>query len=846
MQPLKTFSKTDDSSTSFITNSQNGDGKTHSTSTGGVGGLDLSFSLEDVLVSLQQPHPQQQASEKLDQINEDEKEERSNQQNGDKGIFISQAASSKTDESEIVPSIDNAEEEKVDDVKNAIIMSSDTNNRNNPFIEENENEISKGEPHSNDGIDDYTMVVDQKTEIEDDKMIVSKSEDTNAKLDENCHEADKESYSIGDNIDEGDDQDQSRTTDEASNTESAISTPRSSPQRPKIAAAAATTITTTAAAMINIEDRIFLKPKVTTIKLTRGAPNYSKTFDVLNSDWDELVKRASEGRIPDGLLKSPVETTNESRNNGTAGADGGVFSDKVSDLLVANTNTESTTRLDTAAVDPASASRSATSSGSGILDPSLSSNRIKTALPEHVWQDDNSVLSSLGGVSRDDLLPKRANKFQLAEENSEFDGPDSCRGMNVVENLHLYFDSYVFPTSMPDIPQSVLKEMEENEDDWQLTTLYHPRIQLWPDDRRLLERKSMISTSTMIDSADWTANRERFLRVWEEDIVPCGKPALRRLQPNRRIRLGFHGDKLFEDADINAYSECRKVLLCLSSEAFYVMTEKDDVTIGYQQQAKKRRFPLPIDRGDRFRDAPWPHAVARHSLNDLEAICIGFEFQRLTLRFKNMSQLPSSSDPFVYVLLTGDKRSTVRIFQEIQKLAKDLQENNGITNIGSSSLNNKKNSANSIVIENDSHLVLDGLNNLIESSGDQQQTIGTIMHFQIVQQRWNRGNRGTVRRVCVVTDTRIMLLDEDYTADGHDLSTVTVKGDKMAEVKYRLVDQATLSLVSQVQAANTDPCSITIIITPSTLSRTHRWRLICRDREGAERLVEDARKALES
>jgi len=399
---------------------------------------------------------------------------------------------------------------------------------------------------------------------------------------------------------------------------------------------------------------------------------------------------------------------------------------------------------------------------------------------------------------------------------------------------------------MPDIPQSVLEEMEGNEDDWQLTTLYHPRIQLWPDDRRLLERKRMISASTMIDSADWTANRERFLRVWEEDIVPCGKPALRRLQPNRRIRLGFHGDKLFEDADINAYSECRKVLLCLSSEAFYVMTEKDDVTIGYQQQAKKRRFPLPIDRGDRFRDAPWPHAVARHSLGDLQAICIGFEFQRLTLRFKNTSQLPTSSDPFVYVLLTGDKRSTVRIFQEIQKLAKDLQENNGITNIGSSSLNNKKNSANSIVIENDSHLVLDGLNNLIESSGDQQQTIGTIMHFQIVQQRWNRGNRGTVRRVCVVTDTRIMLLDEDYTADGHDLSTVTVKGDKMAEVKYRLVDQATLSLVSQVQAANTDPCSITIIIKPSTLSRTHRWRLICRDREGAERLVEDARKALES
>jgi len=349
----------------------------------------------------------------------------------------------------------------------------------------------------------------------------------------------------------------------------------------------------------------------------------------------------------------------------------------------------------------------------------------------------------------------------------------------------------------------------------------------------------------MHDSADWTANRERFLRVWEEDIVPCGKQALRRLPPNRRVRLGFHGDKLFEDSDVDAYSECRKVLLCLSSKAFYVILEKDDITMSYRQQAKKRRFPLPIDHGSRFRDAPWPHAVARHSLNDLEAICIGFEFQRLTLRFKNTTQIPTSSlsDPFVYVLLTGDKRSTVRIFQEIQKLAKDLNEND-VTNVASS-LKNKSKSSNTIIIENDSHLVLDGLNNIIETT-DQTQTIGTIMHFQIVQQRWNSGNRGTVRRVCVVTDTRIMLLDEDYAADGHNLSTITVKSDKMADIRYRLVDQVILSLVSQIQAANTDPCAITIIIKPSTLSRTHRWRLICRDREGAERLVEDARKALES
>ena len=78
------------------------------------------------------------------------------------------------------------------------------------------------------------------------------------------------------------------------------------------------------------------------------------------------------------------------------------------------------------------------------------------------------------------------------------------------------------------------------------------------------------------------------------------------------------------------------------------------------------------------------------------------------------------------------------------------------------------------------------------------------------------------------------------------MSDITVKGDKMGEVQHRKVDGADLKQVTEVQAAGADPRAITIIISPlSTLSRTHRWRLICRDREGAERLVEDVRKALE-
>ena len=773
------------------------------------GSIGISFSLEDVIDSLQQPCQQQhQHNQKekyeFDQIQE-EKDVSHSQYRGDEKINTSTIASMASKECGIIS-------------EDTVTIANSNTYQTIPLTEEASIKALK-DFKRNDISNNPATVVDRY------KSVVQEDVEENAKFESDTDGKFHEVSNTGENI-----RQTSPIVGVRSTSDSAILQTCSSHQTTDISVAAVST---------NKDDRIFSNGKVNTIKLTRTAPNYNKTFDVLNSDWEEVIKRASEGRISDGWLRSPIETnnllsTNESRNLFTNDVDGNIFSDEVTDLLAANTTIESKVRLDTI-IDTASASRSANGS---VLNPSSTPNRMTSALPELIWQEDDSVLSSLGG-SREDFLPKRANKFLIAEENSEYDGSASCRGMKVMENLQLYFDNFVFPTSIPDIPQSVRDEMEEDEDDWQLTTLYHPRIQLWPDDRRMLERKHSISISSIQDSTDWTANRERFLKVWKEDIVPCGKPSLRRLPPNRRIRLGFHGDKMFEGSDVDAYSERRKVLLCLSSKALYVILDNDDVTMSYdKKQAKKRRFPLPIDLRDRFRDAPWPHAVARHSLKDLVAICIGFEFQRLTLRFKNSLQLSTSSlsAPYVYVLLTADKRSTVRIFQEIQKLAKDLNENDMTNTPG------KNDASNMVVIENDSNLVFDGLNNLIETT---DQTLGTVMHFQIVQQRWNRGNRGTVRRVCVITDTRIMLLDEDYIADGHDLSTITVAGEKMAEVRYSLVDQAVLSLVSQVQAANTDPLCITIIIKPSALSRTHRWRLVCRDREGAERLVEDARKALE-
>ena len=60
-----------------------------------------------------------------------------------------------------------------------------------------------------------------------------------------------------------------------------------------------------------------------------------------------------------------------------------------------------------------------------------------------------------------------------------------------------------------------------------------------------------------------------------------------------------------------------------------------------------------------------------------------------------------------------------------------------------------------------------------------------------------------------------------------------------------MVDSAAIEQVSEVQASLEDPNSVTVVIKPtSRLQRYHRWRLVCHDREGAERLIEEVRKVM--
>eukprot|EP00934_Nitzschia_sp_Nitz4_P002806 Nitzschia sp. Nitz4//scaffold60_size111251//4004//8026//NITZ4_004134-RA/size111251-processed-gene-0.15-mRNA-1//1//CDS//3329555525//2796//frame0 len=556
--------------------------------------------------------------------------------------------------------------------------------------------------------------------------------------------------------------------------------------------------------------------KVTTIRLYQSQ---HLVFDALQADWDEVVQQASEGLIPDGKPRMPVVPSISIPSDRKEGP----FSSDITDLLSPLSTDE---RLQMPLNSNGKKCGSTTDDTSTTIGEGIGSNDQTSNLPEQIYPDDLSIPSSLG-TNRDDF-PGRSSKYQIAEQNAAYDGPERLKELRVLDNFELYFESYVFVSKEIPISTSENEEVNgEDYDDWQWVALRFPRIQLWPEDRPRMS-STLPTTQSPVLSA-----RERFVRVWEEDVVPCGKPTLRRLTPNRRIRLGFHGDQLFSNTgNPDSYSECRKVYLCLSTTAFYVLLREDAVTQKYDEKGIKKRFPNPIPSDAVFGDAPWPHAAARHPLHELESITIGFEFQRLYLRFSN--PMGKKMEPYIYVLITSNKTETVGLLQEFQRVANEAQQEDGCL----------ESEATSITIHNDSQHVLDAVQVALTP-----EIVGTILHYQLVQQRWKHGEgRGTVRRACVVSDKHLLLLDEDYSADGHTPADGTPAGSNVPTTEissYRVVQQASLDQVAEVQAAGADPTAITIVINPvSRLARTQRWRLVCRDGIGAERLVDAVRKAI--
>lgn len=400
-----------------------------------------------------------------------------------------------------------------------------------------------------------------------------------------------------------------------------------------------------------------------------------------------------------------------------------------------------------------------------------------------------------------------AEKYQEAEAKSKYNGPDRFSSATIQRDLELYFRTFVFPDEAKD--DVVTEKLSE----WQNVLKKYPRIQLWPLDRLLRETGDTLA-------------REELRRLWKERVVACTKPAIQRLTPTISSRYGFHGELLWSDSNSaqlkpDAVAEHRDVLACLSNTSFYLIIDYDRVSL--KTDAQNSKFPRPIPRSALFCDAVWPHALAWHPLANLRGINIGFGFQRLTLRF-GQSSGPSRQDN-VYVLLVSNKTETI-------SLLKDLQD-----------ATHEANPQQTLVIENDDRHVLDAIGAAVSP-----ETVGVVIHYQILGQRWRRGDRGTVRRVCVITDTKLFLLDEDFVGDGS-AATVTATPricTTPGETIYRHVDTAPLAQVIDVQAnPEGDPNAVTIVVRPpSSFQNNRNWRLVCRDRHGAERLVEDVRRAL--
>lgn len=447
--------------------------------------------------------------------------------------------------------------------------------------------------------------------------------------------------------------------------------------------------------------------------------------------------------------------------------------------------------------------------------------RLSGQFPDSITQDDqNSFQSSIGSPSYDGTMSM--GKYHLAEDNSVYDGPSNYGSLKVCKDLELYFRVFVFPSRDDEEAMSRCSTCQDGvEADWRDVLQNEPRIQLWPADR-----KQLISNNSLNISIGARGRTEEFRRIWKERVVGCGKSALRRLTPNRGARYGFHGELLWSDSSSShirpdTVAEFREVIACFSSVNFYLIADHDKVS-----GRCKKRFPLPISKEAEFMHAVWPHALARHPFSTLRAITIGFGFQRLTLRFGESST--PSIDDFIYVLLTSNKSETVALLKDIQDLVQEAQ-------IGG---NMFADTNENLLIENDDRHVLDALGVAVAPD-----VVGVVLHYQILGQRWRRGDRGIARRVCIVTDTKIFLLDEDYVGDGSE--SIEAGTRQVGETVYRLVDSAALSQITKVQAADADPAAITIIIRPaSSFQKARNWRLQCRDRVGAERLVEDVRKAL--
>ena len=396
--------------------------------------------------------------------------------------------------------------------------------------------------------------------------------------------------------------------------------------------------------------------------------------------------------------------------------------------------------------------------------------------------------------------------------------------------------AYVFPSSLQDDSLSLYSKLDTVEE----SDL--PRIQLYQTDRDLMMLTIAQSQKRASDHFfRGQAGGEKIVAVSQEDVLPCGIAATGRIAPNTKPLRGFHGEVVHENGLLTNMVDSQQVMVCISNSAVYFMPCGDyNSTTG-----SRRTFPSSIHNNARFRDAYWLHAFCRHPLKFLRRITIGFGLQRLTMHFQ-LPQLrdevyvqPESSEMmstfhYTYVVFTCNKYRTNDLLKSLQSAAKeDSPGEDGI-----------EVSHDNFCIDNDDRVILDAVYAIAPNDFS-----GVIRHYQILHQMWQRGERDPIRRAIILTDDQILLFDESYIGDNAALTLKygTSDDEIIGNAALQIIHTAGLNDVLEIRAADEDPRLITLVLkAPSRLMRSHHWRLICKDGENAERLIDDIRKATAS
>jgi len=488
-----------------------------------------------------------------------------------------------------------------------------------------------------------------------------------------------------------------------------------------------------------------------------------------------------------------------------------------------NLNTKSTDNL---------ASFTAVDDVTGVT-PKINTKKSSKDDPFHSTYHDNVKTNTRSNVSQDnkgienELSIKRTErglkKKKREADRVSYDGLEDLSALPVTANhLELYYKQFIF-CGKNDL-----------------------RIRLRESD------KSSVNTT----------HQQSFVGLWRDlSVIPCGKAAISRLGAHIVSRRGFHGNAL-----PSTFVACEKQhVIVLSDVALYFIPAQEDNVSSATEPAEsttatstRRKFPSPIPQGALFQDGWLPHSAATHGLIHLKRMTIGFGFQRLTLHFVipnhsgtklDNKQKGQATDVivFCYVIFTCNKKKCIEILQQLQSKAKEAVKQGYLRDEFLYDDDDDKIGTDGPFIDNDDKLVLDSLHSVNSFENVKNNQVGTVLHYQIVHQKWKSAGRSLVRRVCVVTDENILLLDEDYFGDGCEYSS---SRDILGSVRLQPVDIASLSQIIEICASNEDPCAFTLVIRKgnrnkllSSIKPDHKWRIICSDGESAESLVDEVRRA---